>query len=111
MRVEGITAHSRGVRPGFCFVAVRGTTADGHDFVDEAMARGAAAVVVDRPEVGRRLARHGGRAAVAVVADSRLALAWMAAAFYDYPSQELDVIGVTGTVGRGRDGAACHAGR
>ena len=100
VRVAGITAHSGAVRPGFCFVAVRGTAADGHAFVEEAVARGAAAVVVDRPEVGEQLARAGRGVAVAVVSDSRLALAWMAAAFYGHPSQELSVIGVTGTVGK-----------
>lgn len=100
VRVRGVTAHSKGVRPGFCFVAVRGSTADGHDFAEEAVERGASVVVVDRPEVGERLARRADGAAVAVVTDSRLALAWMAAAYYAHPSQELAVIGVTGTVGK-----------
>ena len=100
VRVRGITAHSKGVRSGFCFVAVRGTTADGHDFVEEAVGRGACAVVVDRPEVADHLARRSDGLAVAVVTDSRLALAWMAAAYYGHPSQELAVIGVTGTVGK-----------
>lgn len=98
--IRGLTADSRAVRPGDCFVAVRGTRVDGHAYVEEAIRRGAAAVVVDRPEVSRRLALLEPRLPVALVADSRLALAWMAAAWYHHPSDALHVVGVTGTVGK-----------
>lgn len=98
--IRGLTADSRSVRPGDCFVAIRGTRLDGHAYVDEAVRRGAAAVVVDRPEVSRRLASLEPRLPVALVGDSRLALAWMAAAWYRHPSEALHVVGVTGTVGK-----------
>jgi len=68
--IHGLTADSRAVRPGDCFVAIRGTRLDGHAYVDEAIRRGAAAVVVDRPEVSRRLALLEPRLPVALVADS-----------------------------------------
>lgn len=98
--VSSITADSRAVVPGACFVAVRGTRIDGHAFVEEALAKGAAAVVVDRPEVARRLAGARRQAAVAVVPDSRVALAWLAAAWHGHPSRALHLVGITGTVGK-----------
>lgn len=92
--VKGIHYHSKRVEPGFVFVAIPGLRTDGHLFVDEAVARGAVAVVVSR-EVEVPLS------VVAVeVEDTRLALARMAAALYSHPSLELRVVGVTGTNGK-----------
>lgn len=98
--VAGVAFHSARVRPGFCFVAVRGARDDGHRFVESAVARGASAIVVDRPEVARAVARRPEGLCVALVTDSRLALAWMAAAFFGHPSRDLAVVGITGTVGK-----------
>ena len=98
--VTALTSHSAEVTPGALFVAVRGFRRDGHDFIDEALRRGARAVVVDRPEVVERLGR-GEWACVAVqVQNSRLALAQLAARWFGEPSRELTVVGVTGTVGK-----------
>jgi len=91
--VSGIAYDSRRVRSGNVFVALRGATADGHDFLADALARGAAALVVERrPE--------SGDVPVAVVGDSRAALAALAVAFYRRPSHRLPVVGVTGTNGK-----------
>ena len=46
--IAGIACHSKQVRPGDLFVAIDGETADGHDFIEEAIARGAAAVIAQR---------------------------------------------------------------
>jgi len=93
--VTAIAAHHEAVRPGAVFVAVRGFRHDGHVFAAEAAARGAAAVVLERevplPESVTRV----------VVSDSRVALAHLSAAFFGFPSTSLDVIGVTGTNGKG----------
>lgn len=94
VRVRGITAHSQKVREGDIFVAIRGTRTDGHDFVEEAVRRGAAAVVVERspaeaPEV-----------AVVRVPDSRRAFAELAAAWYGFPARHLPLVGITGTLGK-----------
>lgn len=98
--VTALAFHSAQVMPGALFVAIRGSHRDGHDFVDEALLRGAHAVVVDRPEVARRLS-CGPRPCVAVeVRDSRLALARLATRWFGEPSRELAVVGVTGTVGK-----------
>ena len=91
--VTGVVSDSRAVGPGSLFVAVPGQHADGHDFAAEAVAQGAAAVIVERPlpEVA---------AAQLVVDASRPALASAAAWWYGNPSHELTVVGITGTDGK-----------
>lgn len=94
--IRGLRVDSRAVVPGDLFVALRGMSADGHDYLDQALELGAVAVLVEKlPE---RL-ELGARAA-AVVPDTRRALAHLAACFYGRPSEELDLIGVTGTNGK-----------
>ncbi len=92
--ITGIAFDSRQVQPGGLFVAIRGTQADGHAYIADAVARGAAAVVGEAP-------RPKGLAVPYVqVPDSREALARLAAAWYDHPGRSLRVIGVTGTDGK-----------
>ena len=95
--IAGLAYDSREVVPGGLFVAIKGYHVDGHAFVEQAVARGAAAIVVD--------ARHWDGPApdgVTLVAalDSRVALAPLAAAFHGYPAARLQTIGVTGTKGK-----------
>lgn len=91
--VTGIVLDSRQVKPGNVFVALMGENADGHQYIDSAIDRGAAAVVgtesitnLDVPYLK--------------VKDGRYALAQISAAFYDFPARNLTVIGVTGTDGK-----------
>ncbi|QIA26841.1 UDP-N-acetylmuramoyl-L-alanyl-D-glutamate--2,6-diaminopimelate ligase [Thermaerobacter sp. PB12/4term] len=91
--IQGITYDSRRVEPGFLFVAIRGLRYDGHSFIAEAVARGAAAVVGERP-----LALEG--VPYVQVPSSRLALGLLASAFYGHPSASLVMVGVTGTNGK-----------
>lgn len=91
--VSGCTADSRRLDPGQLFVAVRGARHDGHTFVEQALERGAAGVVVERP------CPEAGRLQV-VVPDSRVALARLCQALAGDPSQQLALVGVTGTCGR-----------
>ena len=90
--ITAIAVDSRTVLPGSLFVAVRGERADGHRFAQVAVARGAAVLVVER-ELDVDVPQ-------AVVADTRVAISRLAAAFYGYPSQALTVFGVTGTNGK-----------
>ncbi|MBI2220567.1 MAG: hypothetical protein HYU53_05110 [Acidobacteria bacterium] len=90
-----VTEDSRRVRPGALFVAIAGTTRDGHAFVREALDRGAAAVVVERPE-----AAPPGAAAHAIAPSTRRALAVLASRFHGNPATGLSVIGFTGTFGK-----------
>ncbi|MGH9176233.1 MAG: UDP-N-acetylmuramoyl-L-alanyl-D-glutamate--2,6-diaminopimelate ligase, partial [Vicinamibacterales bacterium] len=94
IEVAAVVYDSRRVVNGSLFVALRGLKADGVDFVPQAVARGAALVVAEgpRPEsVTTPWLR---------VDDARLALALLADAFYDHPSQRMRVVGVTGTNGK-----------
>lgn len=90
--VTDVVYDSRQVTPGALFVAMRGGYVDGHDYIDQAIARGAAALVVER-------ARDAAVPQI-VVDDSRAALATIAAEFFDHPSRQLNVVGVTGTDGK-----------
>ena len=90
--VRSIAYDSRRVREGGLFVAVEGFHRDGHDFAADAAARGAVAVVAQRDvPVG---------VPVAVVADSRIALADLASEFFDHPTRRLKLAAVTGTDGK-----------
>ncbi|HEX3727547.1 MAG TPA: UDP-N-acetylmuramoyl-L-alanyl-D-glutamate--2,6-diaminopimelate ligase, partial [Pirellulales bacterium] len=92
VQVASCSSDSRTCRPGDVFVALRGSNFDGHDFVDEALARGAVAIVTERP--------LGIEAATIVVADTHEALGQICQALANRPSSSLKVIGVTGTNGK-----------
>lgn len=91
---SGVTHDSRQARAGSVFVALRGQKADGADFAREAIERGAAAVVAERPS------DLTPGVPWMVVTDARLALATLAAEFFGHPSRELQVVGITGTNGK-----------
>jgi UDP-N-acetylmuramoyl-L-alanyl-D-glutamate--2,6-diaminopimelate ligase len=92
VEVRELAYDTRAVGPGALFFCVPGARADGHHFASEAVERGAVALVVERaldlpvPQL--------------VVADSRAAMAVGAAEFFGHPSRELEVAGVTGTIGK-----------
>jgi len=90
--IRSIHYRSQDVRPGGLFIAVSGFKADGHDFIDDALSRGAAAIMVQK-SVTRN-------AAVVEVADTRAAMGLIAARFYGDPSRRMTVIGITGTNGK-----------
>jgi UDP-N-acetylmuramoyl-L-alanyl-D-glutamate--2,6-diaminopimelate ligase len=90
--VRGASCDSRQVEPGMLFAALPGEKTDGRLFVDQALERGAAAVLS-----GEALER---RAPVIVVSDARAALGEAAAACYGDPTRELGLVGVTGTNGK-----------
>lgn len=94
--VREIVVDSRRAQPGALFVALRGEHSDGHAFIDNAIANGACAVVV---ESGHTVSARPGVVTL-TVEDSRRALSALAAAFYGDPSHALDVVGVTGTNGK-----------
>ena len=99
--ISVVCSDSRRVAPGALFVAVPGFRVDGHGYISEAVAGGAAAVVVqaDRRAKWQAAVEGGGLPAI-VVPDSRRALAALAAAFHGHPGRRLRVIGVTGTDGK-----------
>ncbi|MEN8243805.1 MAG: UDP-N-acetylmuramoyl-L-alanyl-D-glutamate--2,6-diaminopimelate ligase [Thermodesulfobacteriota bacterium] len=90
--IGSIHYDSRDVAPGGLFVAIEGFKIDGHDFVHDAVQRGAAAIVAQHPVTAD--------VPVYPVADTRRALATLADAFFGHPSRELTLIGITGTNGK-----------
>jgi UDP-N-acetylmuramoyl-L-alanyl-D-glutamate--2,6-diaminopimelate ligase len=88
----GVSADSRTVQAGTVYVAVRGSQADGHRFVADAVRQGAAAVVVESPQ--------GSGAPEIVVRDGRRAALALGSAWYGHPARRLSLIGVTGTNGK-----------
>jgi UDP-N-acetylmuramoyl-L-alanyl-D-glutamate--2,6-diaminopimelate ligase len=92
--VAGVAHDSRGVSPGMVFVAIRGQRADGTAFAADAASRGAAAIVAETA------APPGITVPWLRTTDARLALAELAALFYGRPSDQLTVVGVTGTNGK-----------
>src|ERR1700704_5834197 len=91
--VEGIAYDSRRVQKNFLFVALRGEKTDGHQFIDQAVEKGASVIVTEREE-------KQARATCLVVENTRPALADLAAAFYERPARRLKLAAVTGTNGK-----------
>jgi UDP-N-acetylmuramoyl-L-alanyl-D-glutamate--2,6-diaminopimelate ligase len=97
--VRGIRLDSRKVQPGDLFVALRGSIVDGHLFIQDAVNRGASAVVGSKP-ANELISIQSPGAPYIHVSDGRLALAHLAAGFYRFPAHRLTMIGVTGTDGK-----------
>ncbi|HEY2581845.1 MAG TPA: UDP-N-acetylmuramoyl-L-alanyl-D-glutamate--2,6-diaminopimelate ligase [Mucilaginibacter sp.] len=95
MEISAVVFDSRKVIPGCLFVAVKGTLADGHDFILQAINDGAVAVICEVLP-----ARVTGEVDFLMVANSAIALGIVSANFYDNPSAKLKLVGVTGTNGK-----------
>ncbi|MCX6305295.1 MAG: UDP-N-acetylmuramoyl-L-alanyl-D-glutamate--2,6-diaminopimelate ligase [Bacteroidetes bacterium] len=93
--ITGIQFDSRRLMPGNLFFAVRGTTSDGHDFIDAAIEKGTSAVVCEQlPAVLRDKVTY------IIALKSNMALGFMTSRYYGDPSKKLKLIGVTGTNGK-----------
>jgi UDP-N-acetylmuramoyl-L-alanyl-D-glutamate--2,6-diaminopimelate ligase len=92
--IGGIAYHSANVHKGMLFVAVHGLAKDGHTFIEEALDRGAEALVVEQGQ------EKDYGVPVIVVSDGRAALAHLSATFFGYPSEKIRLVGVTGTNGK-----------
>lgn len=91
--VESIAYDSRRVQRNGLFVAMRGEKSDGHDFIGQAIEKGASVIVAEREE------KHS-RATCVVVENTRHALADLAATFYGFPARKLKLAAITGTNGK-----------
>ena len=92
--IRGIACDSRQVKPGYLFVAVRGTHDDGVRYIQDAIARGAVAVVSAQEGWFQRDVTH------IHVEDTRRAIAEISCAYFGHPSAQLQTVGVTGTNGK-----------
>jgi UDP-N-acetylmuramoyl-L-alanyl-D-glutamate--2,6-diaminopimelate ligase len=91
--VESIAYDSRRVQRNGLFVALRGEKTDGHQFIDQAIEKGASVIVTEREENNRRVT-------CLVVENTRTALADLSATFYGHPARKLKLAAVTGTNGK-----------
>ncbi|MBC2608202.1 UDP-N-acetylmuramoyl-L-alanyl-D-glutamate--2,6-diaminopimelate ligase [Pelagicoccus albus] len=94
-KIERLAIDSRRVTPGSLFFALPGLKADGNSFVDEAISRGAVAVISSQP---RRF--RSSKTAFVTIENPRQTLAAVAREFYDKPDEALSLVGVTGTNGK-----------
>lgn len=94
MDVKGISCDSRSTREGDLFVAITGTSCDGHSFLEAAIANGAKAILLEK-DVSTKQATNK-----IIVKDARVALSKLASRWYGHPSSRTKVIGITGTNGK-----------
>ncbi|MDD4644613.1 MAG: UDP-N-acetylmuramoyl-L-alanyl-D-glutamate--2,6-diaminopimelate ligase [Bacteroidales bacterium] len=93
--ISGLTLNSREVVPGMLFAAIKGTHHDGHHYIKQAIEQGAAAILCEQaPDIDLD------KSVIIRVENSGQAIGPMASAFYDFPSESLQVVGVTGTNGK-----------
>lgn len=95
VRISALQTDSRKVQPENCFVALRGTQSDGHRFIHTAVEKGAAVVLCE--ELPSQINE---KVTYVKVANTSIALGFMASAFFDQPSTKMKLIGVTGTNGK-----------
>lgn len=91
--ITGIAYNSKDVVPGNVFIAIKGNQTDGHNYIHDAIERGAKTVIGTEP-------RNALGVPYIRVSNTRIALAKISAALYDYPAKKMIVIGVTGTDGK-----------
>ena len=92
-QVLGITSDSRQVQPGFIFVAIKGVSVDGNQFINDAFDKGAVCVITDANDIEDT-------DTVIKVSNARKALTQLASNFYGNPEKHIKTIGITGTNGK-----------
>ena len=90
-KISGISLDSRSVNPGDLFVALKGGSFDGHQFIEQAIKQGAAAIIGEKTGIEYSVP-------YIKVDDSRKSATWFSAAFYDFPGKKLFVIEITNTI-------------
>jgi UDP-N-acetylmuramoyl-L-alanyl-D-glutamate--2,6-diaminopimelate ligase len=101
IEITSLAYDSRAVKPGGLFVAISGFHVDGHRYIPQALAAGASALVIESAywqDHAEELKQQA--ASIVVVENSRVALAPLAAAYYNHPGRRMRVIGITGTDGK-----------
>jgi len=94
IEVESVQCDSRSVRRGDCFVALAGTAMDGHDYIEEAVRRGASSVIVEK------VVSFVPPVATLLVPDTKKVFGFLCAAINGFPSRKLNIVAVTGTNGK-----------
>ncbi len=99
VEIKGVSHDTRTLRPGELFVALKGYKTDGHRYLDQARAKGAAALLV----------QEGEGEDVLLTGDTRSALAQISANWFGHPGRELRLVGITGTNGKTTTASLVHA--
>lgn len=94
--VTDVVYDSRKVQEGNLFICIAGANVDGHDKIEEVLEKGATVLVVEK-DIALPKKEN---VTVIKVASTRYAMAFIAAAYFDYPAEKLKVIGITGTKGK-----------
>ena len=95
IEINGIEIDSRKIKDGNAFIAIRGTQADGHDYISKAIELGAKAIICEKlPEITIEGITY------AIFSDTEDAVGKIATTFYGNPTEKLDLVGVTGTNGK-----------
>ena len=100
VKIRGISADSRQVKQGYIFVAIPGTEFDGRQFINDAVVKGASALLMPSQDVHRYVKTVPGALPVIGVDDPRLSTGLLASAFYGNPSEKMALIAITGTNGK-----------
>lgn len=95
IKISGVTNDSRKVSPGFLFVAIKGAASDGHDFIGNAIDKGASVIVYSQDIKERRSG-----ISYIKVSDSYAAYAFACECLFDFPARSFDLAGITGTNGK-----------
>ena len=101
--ITGVCIDSRQVVPGSLFVAIRGTQTDGHRFIGNALERGAAAILCEEmtwQDDTKRVMRDGRYPTIVQVSSTDAVVGTVATTFFGHPTEELTLVGVTGTNGK-----------
>ncbi len=99
IEITGIESNSKNVKPGFVFIAIKGFSVDGHDYIESAVEAGATAIVIQEGCDLSKIKKLED-VTIVMVPDTRKALAIISSNFYGNPSKKLKLIGVTGTKGK-----------
>lgn len=95
VEVNDVQIDSRKIKEGAAFIAVKGVAADGHQFIEKAIANGATAIICEELPESRK-----NEVVYVQVENSAAAAGYMACNFFDRPSEKLKLVGVTGTNGK-----------
>jgi UDP-N-acetylmuramoyl-L-alanyl-D-glutamate--2,6-diaminopimelate ligase len=93
--IVGLAMHANEVKDNYLFIAQEGTLTDGHAFIPDAIKNGAKAIICSKS----LLPMQDGIAYI-IVQNTKIVAGSIAAAFYDYPSRQLKIVGITGTNGK-----------
>ena len=97
--IKGIEYDSRKIEKDFVFVAMAGSVADGHDFIQKAIDSGAKMIIVEK-NVNMAEYENADDVTFVLVEDIRKKLGTIASNYYDYPQDKIKIIGITGTNGK-----------